>query len=345
MKALVKTAKGPGHMALRDIEEPRTGPGQVKVRLVRSGICGTDIHIAAGDFFHYFPPVVLGHEFAGVVAEVGEEVEGISAGDRVTAEPTKSTCGECPHCLEGAYNRCERREIAGLVSHGAFTDCLVTRATSIHTLPAGVSFKAAALSEPLAVCVHGMTEQCCLAGVETVLVAGPGPIGLCCAQVAVASGCRVIVAGTSRDAHRLALAGRLGAERTVNVEAEDLEKVVGGLTGGWGVDMAVDAAGAAAASRACLEYVRKGGQLLQVGLPGKPVGVNLTLLAWKEVRLTGTFGQKFSAWQKALRLMEEGKVDMEALVSDTLPLEDWETGFKRMERGEGLKILFALDRT
>lgn len=344
MKALVKTAKGPGHMEIRDIEEPRTGPGQVKVRVVRAGICGTDVHIAAGDFFHYFPPVTLGHEFAGVVAEVGDGVEGIAAGDRVTAEPTKRTCGACPHCREGAYNRCERRDIAGLVSHGAFTDYLVTRAASVHKLPEGVSFKAAALSEPLAVCVHGMTEQCSLAGVETVLVAGPGPIGLCCTQVAAASGCRVIVAGTAGDAHRLALAGRLGAARVVNVEEEDLGKAVGDLTGGWGVGMAVDAAGAPAASRACLECVRKGGQILQVGLPGGPVEVDLTLLAWKEARLTGTFGQKFSAWQKTLRLMAEGRVDMEALVSDILPLEDWEKGFKSMERGESIKILFELDR-
>ncbi|MEE9273717.1 MAG: zinc-binding dehydrogenase [bacterium] len=339
MKALVKTAKGPGRMELREIPEPRTGPGQVKVRVSLTGICGTDVHIASGEFFHYFPPLALGHEFSGVVAEVGEGVEGIAAGERVTAEPTKSTCGVCPHCRSGAYNRCEKRDIAGVVSDGAFTDFVVTRAASIHKLPEGVSLKAAALSEPLAVAVHGVTEQCSLSEGDAVLVAGPGPIGLACAQVAMAFGARVVVAGVSRDARRLALAERLGAERVVNVDEEDLKAAVEEVTEGWGVHLAVEAAGAAAASRACLECVRRGGQILQVGLPGRPAEVDLDLLAWKEARIVGAFGQKYSAWRTAIRLMEEGRVDMEAMVSEVLPLKEWERGFEIMARGEGLKVL------
>ncbi|MBI3025925.1 MAG: zinc-binding dehydrogenase [Candidatus Tectomicrobia bacterium] len=344
MRALVKTAKGPGQMALLDIEEPRTGPGQVKVRVARAGICGTDVHIASGEFFHYVPPLALGHEFAGVVAEVGEGVSGIAAGERVTAEPTKRTCGECPHCRSGHYNRCERREIAGVVSHGAFTDFVVTRAASIHKLPASVSFTAAALSEPLAVCVHGMTEQCSLKEGDTVLVCGPGAIGLSCLQVARALGARVIVAGTRKDAHRLALAGKLGAERAVTVEEGDLRAAVAGLTGGWGVDMAIEAAGAAPAFKTCLESVRKGGQILQVGIPGRPVEVDMSQVTWKEVRIAGTFGQKDTAWRTAIRLMEEKRVDMEALVSDILPLGEWERGFRLMEQGGGLKVLLEPGR-
>ena len=147
-------------MALLDVEEPHAGPGQVKVKIAHAGICGTDVHIASGAFFHYFPPLVLGHEFSGEVVETGPGVEGIPLGARVTAEPTKSTCRVCPHCISGRYNRCEERDIAGVVSNGAFTDYVVTRAESIHRLPDNVSLKAAALSEPLAVCVHGMCEQC-----------------------------------------------------------------------------------------------------------------------------------------------------------------------------------------
>ncbi|OGL61945.1 MAG: hypothetical protein A3J27_00045 [Candidatus Tectomicrobia bacterium RIFCSPLOWO2_12_FULL_69_37] len=344
MKALVKTARGPGHMAILDIEEPRTGPGQVKVKVVRAGICGTDVHIASGEFFHYVPPVALGHEFAGVVAEVGEGVQGVAVGERVTAEPTKATCGECPHCRSGHYNRCERREIAGVVSHGAFTDFVVTRAASIHKLPGAVGFTAAALSEPLAVCVHGVTEQCSLQEGDTVLVCGPGAIGLSCFQVARAFGARVIVAGTKKDTHRLALAERLGAERAVAVEGNDLKDAVSDLTGGWGVDMAVEAAGAASAFKTCLESVRKGGQVLQVGIPGRPVEVDMSRVTWKEVRITGTFGQKDTAWRTAIRLMEEKRVDMEALVSDILPLGEWEKGFRLMEQGGGLKVLLEPGR-
>jgi L-iditol 2-dehydrogenase len=339
MKGLLKTAKGPGNMAIQDVDEPSPGPGQVRVRVKWAGIFGTDVHIALGEYFYYFLPVFLGHEFAGEVDEIGEGVEGVSVGDRVAVEPTKSACGKCLHCGQGNYNRCEERDIAGVVSHGAFTNYVITRSASLHKLPDSVSFKAAALTEPLAVCVHGLCEQCRLSEGDTVLVVGPGTIGLCCAQVAMAHGARVIVAGTSRDRSQLALAERLGAFQTVNVEEDDLEKSVSELTSGVGVDMAVEAVGGAAPSRVCLEAVRKGGQILQVGLPGEPVAVDLTLLAWKEIWFAGTFGQKYSAWKAAIGLLEAGKVDMEAMVSDVLPLADWEAGFGMMERGEGLKVL------
>ena len=339
MKALVKTAKGPGRMEILDIEEPRTGPGQVKVKVVRAGICGTDVHIASGEFFHYLPPLALGHEFAGTVAEVGEGVEGIAVGDRVTAEPTKSTCGTCLHCRSGAYNRCDKRDIAGVVSHGAFTDYVVTRAASVHKLPDSVSFTAAALTEPLAVCVHGVTEQCSLREGDLVLICGPGPIGLTCLQVARAFGARVVVAGTLGDVHRLSLAERLGAERTAMVEGEALRDFVADSTEGCGFDMAIEAAGAPAAFRTCLEFIRKGGQILQIGIPGRPVEVVMDQVAWKEVRIVGTFGQKDTAWRTAIRLMAEKRVDMEALVSDIVPLSEWESGFRLAGEGAGVKVL------
>ncbi len=341
MKALVKKAKGPGNMALLDVEEPSPGPGQVKIEIAHAGICGTDVHIASGDFFHYFPPLVLGHEFSGRVAEIGPGVEGIVPGARVTAEPTKSTCRACPHCIAGRYNRCEQRDIAGVVSHGAFTNYVVTRAESVHLLPESVSLRAAALSEPLAVCVHGMCEQCSVRAGDVVLVMGPGAIGLGCAQVALAHGARVIMAGAGRDAHRLALGCALGVERAVNVEKENVLDAVQDATGGWGVDLAVEAAGAPGALAVCVEAVKKGGDLLQVGLPGSPVPLEIDKLAYKEIRLVGTFGQKRSAWLLALDLLAAGKVDTEAMVSDMLPLKDWQRGFDIMRRGAGIKVLLA----
>lgn len=341
MKALVKQAKGPGDMALLDVEEPAAGPGQVKIEVAYAGICGTDVHIARGDFFHYFPPVILGHEFSGRVAEVGRGVEGIPVGARVTAEPTKSTCRVCPHCLSGRYNRCDERDIAGVVSHGAFTDYVVTRAASVHLLPDGVSLKAAALSEPLAVSAHGLCEQSGAREGDVVLVMGPGAIGLACVQVALAHGARVLAAGRAKDARRLALARAFGAERTMDAEKEDVLEAVREATGGWGVDLAVEAAGAPGALEVCVEAVRKGGEVLQAGLPGAPVPVDADRLAYKEVRLIGTFGQKRSAWLRALALLEAGRIDAEAMISDALPLDDWEAGFDIMRRGAGLKVLLS----
>lgn len=175
MKGLLKTAKGPGNMAIQDVDEPSPGPGQVRVRVKWAGIFGTDVHIALGEYFYYFLPVFLGHEFAGEVDEIGEGVEGVSVGDRVAVEPTKSACGKCLHCGQGNYNRCEERDIAGVVSHGAFTNYVITRSASLHKLPDSVSFKAAALTEPLAVFVHGLCERCRLSeGIPYLsLVLGP----------------------------------------------------------------------------------------------------------------------------------------------------------------------------
>ncbi len=342
MKAVVKTKRGYGNIEVIDVPEPGVGPGEVKIEVKAAGVCGTDIHILhdAVKFLGRLP-LVLGHEFSGLIAEVGPGVKGIEVGDRVTSEPTSSSCGRCRYCSSGAYNRCPERMIAGVRRDGAFTNFVVIRAESIHKLPDNVSFEAAAMTEPTAVCVHGLTEQARVSATDVVLISGPGTIGLLACQVARAEGATVIVSGMRPDQERLKLALKLGAARVVKVDEEDLQEVLLEMSEGYGVDMAVEAAGALASARACLKAICKGGTVVQLGLFGEDVPMDLDDLAWKEARYVGSFAQKRSAWQKALKLMGQGLVRQQPLVSSILPITEWREGFEKTEKKEAQKVLLT----
>ena len=189
MKALVKYATGVGNMEIREVPEPSPGFGEVKIEVKATGICGSDLHTYHGNIgIPMKLPVVTGHEFAGVVVEVGEGVEGIEVGERVTAETTFSTCGRCIHCLTGSYNLCLQRRGIGYWLNGAFAKYTVVPAIRVHKLPDNVDFIGGALSEPLACVVHGAMELTGVSAGDVVLVTGPGAIGLLTMQVAKAEG-------------------------------------------------------------------------------------------------------------------------------------------------------------
>src|SRR4051812_20234927 len=216
MKALVKLAPGPGSLELREIPEPDPGPGEVVFRVAATGICGTDLHVQDGEYT-VAPPVVIGHETAGTVVKVGSGVTGWRPGDRVTSQTTISTCGQCALCRSGQLNLCPERRYLGGHVNGGFAEYVVGPEQNLLGLPEGVGEVAAALTEPLACCVHGVMEVARPAAGSLAVVSGPGPIGLLCAQVARAAGAEVVVLGTSADTSRFELAGQLGFERLVDV--------------------------------------------------------------------------------------------------------------------------------
>src|SRR5579859_6486554 len=177
MKAVMKFAPGDGNVEVRDIPEPRAAAGQVMIAVRAAGICGTDLHILH-DEFRSFPPVVLGHEVSGEVVEVGDGVERVHAGDRVTTETYFSTCGVCRFCRAGRINLCPHRRSIGSAVNGGFTSYLIVPERNVHVLPEGVSYLAGALTEPLACVVHGALEGPRLTPEDVVVIAGPGAIGL-----------------------------------------------------------------------------------------------------------------------------------------------------------------------
>jgi L-iditol 2-dehydrogenase len=344
VKALVKVRGGAGFLEYVDIPEPTPGPGEVKIQVKACGVCGTDLHIRH-DTFPNFPPVVLGHEFSGVVTELGPGVTGMTPGQRVVSEVVFETCGQCRSCKTGYYNLCLTRRGLGWAADGAFAPYTVVEAKNIHLIPDNLSFEEAALSEPLAVCACAVCELTGVTAGDTVLVSGPGPIGLLTAQCAVAEGGQVVVTGTSADAERLDVAMGLGAHAVAKAETTDVVGLMRQLGDGLGADVVCECSGATLAAATGLEALRKGGRYVQVGLFGHPVELDLDQVTLKELKVQGVFSSNWRGWHRGLRLAAQNRVKLGPLVSHVFPLADWERAFEIAERKQGLKVLLIPDQT
>lgn len=341
MEAVMKVAAGPGNVALREISPPRPGPGEVLIEVAAAGICGTDLHIFH-DEFRSNPPVVLGHEVAGKVVELGRGTEGVEAGWRVTSETYHSTCGRCRYCRDGRMNLCPQRRSIGSAVNGAFTRFLVVPARNLHRLPDSVSDRAGALTEPLACVTHALLGEPVIRPGDVVAIAGPGAIGLLAVQVARCAGARVVVIGTDGDRERLELARRLGAAHTVVVPDEDPTELLLGLTpGGHGADVVIECAGAGPAASQLLNLARRGGRYLQVGLFGKPVALDFDQVCYRELTVTGSNASTPESWLRALGLLEQGLVDTETIISCAYPLGEWRQAFDDFESKRGIKLLLV----
>jgi L-iditol 2-dehydrogenase len=342
MKGLVKFARGDGHMEIRDVAEPFPQEGQVKIEIKAAGICGSDLHIYHDDInFFIRTPVVVGHEFSGVVTEVGKGVTVWKPGDRVTAETSYEVCGRCDLCRSGFYNLCPERRVLGYWFNGAFTKYTIVPQHVLYRLPENVDFIEGAFSEPLACCVHGILELTHIAANDVVVISGPGPIGLLSLQLAKANGGKAIVLGTTKDKERMALAGQLGAEVLINVEEENALERVRDLTGGKGADVILECSGAAPAARLGLELVRKRGQYTQIGLFGRPIEIDFERIAYKEIEVRGTLSQRWTAWVRTMGLLAEGKVKLKPIVSDVWPISRWKEAFDKLEAKKGMKIMLT----
>ena len=340
MKGVVKYERGQGFVELREVEEKPPAPNQVKIEVKAAGICGSDLHLFH-DTINYTirPPVVIGHEFSGMVVEKGADVgDEVHVGDRVTAEGTITACGQCDYCRTEYHNLCAERRVFGYYYDGCFAG--FCNAVNVHTLPDQVSFEAGALTEPLACCVHSVIEQTCVSAGDFVVVLGPGPVGVFAALVAQAEGGSVMLCGTSRDRDRLRIAReRAGIENTLNIEENDPVEMTYQMTGGYGADVVIECSGAAPAVNQALDLVRRRGKLTQMGLFGRPVEVDFEKIAYKELVVSGGIAHRRPSWERALRLMEQGVIQPEKLITHELPLDDWSRGFELLERQEAMKVL------
>ena len=339
MKAVQKVAKGADGIGLRNVPEPSPAPNELKIKVHAAGICGTDLHIKY-DEYTCFPPVTMGHEYAGTVVEVGADVKDFAVGDRVVSLTAIHTCGHCRYCYEGLLMLCKDRLSIGSGRNGAFAEYMVIPSHLAFHIPDGVSLEAAALCEPLACVVRGVIERADIKAGDYALVSGPGAIGQLALQCAKASGARVAVSGTSQDAERLVLARELGADATITVDTEDMAEATAKFTGGAGFDIAFECAGAAPSADACLRALRKNSQYAQIGIFGKPITFDMDMALLKEIRLTNSFASERTSWVIALRLLADKKVDTLPLISGKFALEEWEKAFRMAENREGYKILF-----
>ncbi len=343
MKGLVKFARGNGNMEVREIAEPQPGPGQVKIAVEATGICGSDLHIYHDDIdgIPINPPVVTGHEFCGIVTTVGEGVTAWKPGDRVTSETAFSFCGQCLHCRAGRYNICNNRRTLGYWYNGAFAKYTVVPQERVHRLPDSIDFIAGALCEPLACVTHAALELTTIVAGDVVLVSGPGAVGLLAMQVAKAAGATVIVSGTKVDGPRLAVAKQLGADHVIDVTAASVFELVNAVTDGRGADVVLECSGSQPGANDGLVLTRKFGHYTQIGMFGKPIQIDFEKICYRELKVTGSLGSTWTSWNKAIQLMAGGQVNTKALVSDVMPITEWEKAFGKFESKEGLKIVLT----
>jgi L-iditol 2-dehydrogenase len=316
-------------VGLAERADPAAGPDQVVLDVVGAGICGTDLHIE-DDEFRSRPPVTMGHEVSGVVAELGGEVDAEWAGARVVTETYFSTCGRCRWCREGRINLCPERRSIGSFVDGGFAPRVLVPARNLHRIPEWLDGHAAPLAEPLACVCNCLLDPSPVSGGDRVLVIGPGPVGLLAAQVSRACGGEVHVRGAPRDESRLQAARALGFETSVTGDEAAVE-----------ADVVVECSGNAAGIAFGLESVRRGGRFVQIGLAGKPVSIPFDLVCYSELTVTSGNASTPRSWNRAVELIEDRKVALEPLLSEVVPLEEWERAFAATRAGEGIKFVLA----
>jgi len=345
MQAIVKYQSGDGYIGLRDVPEPEPGEGEVKIAVQAAGICGSDLHIWHGDIeIPVKPPVTLGHEFAGIITALGPGVTDLEVGMRVTAENSHSVCESCEYCMTGDYNLCEERLATGYAFDGAFAPYCVVPAGRVHVLPDSVDFITGALSDPSACTYRAVCEKGVVGAGDTVLILGVGPMGLFSTQYAKLSGGRVIVACTPADAGRLEIGRELGADYTVDVTQPDAADNIRQFAGRGGIDVVLECSGAPEAALLGLQLIKKRGRYILVGIYGRPFELDFDQILYKELVVKGMFSHKYEAWERAISLAARGLIKAEPLVTDILPLSEWEKGFQRFAERTALKVIFEPQR-
>jgi 2-desacetyl-2-hydroxyethyl bacteriochlorophyllide A dehydrogenase len=341
MDAVIKTKAAPGSMEFASVQAPTITPDQVLVEIKASGICGTDHSLyhwseAIASAYKIAFPRIFGHEFSGVIAEIGSQVKGLNKGDRVAVNPILY-CGRCIYCAEGVINVCDNRPFLGTDYDGGFAKYVAVRAQNIVKLPDSVSFKAGALLEPLCVALHAVDRVRPRIG-EVVVVMGAGAIGLLIVMVLKHLGVkRIFVTGLNVDKERLEFAKSLGAD-AINVEEKDGTKTVMELTGGRGAEVVFDAAGSAMAVQQAVKMVPKRGRIGVTGLPPKPSEIMMTDISLKEISLIGNRAYELVTWLQAVKMIAEG-LNVEPIGTHEMPLKDFEKGMKLLDERKGLRII------
>jgi len=345
MQAVVQYALQPRAVELREVERPGTlEPDEVLLASRAVGVCGSDVHQYHNtQTWRVAVPVILGHEFCGTVVAAGQSVRGFREGDRVACETAARICGRCIYCRTGEYNLCPERRGFGYDVNGAMAEYVKVPARCLHHLPDAVSFEMAALTEPCCVAYNALCVKTNLRAGDSVLVLGPGPIGLLALALARLSGARwSAVAGLRQDATRLAIAKDLGADRAIVAEEENPEEVVRSVGDGLGVDVVVDATGSSAPLQTALACVRPGGQITKVGWGPQPLNISLDPLVRKAARLQGSFSHNFAVWEKVLALFASGRLDPTRVIGRVEPLAGWQNCFDDMASGKIVKGVIAV---
>jgi L-iditol 2-dehydrogenase len=340
MKALV--LKAYRDLCIEDVPAPTVQADEVLVRVRACGICGSDVHGMDGSTGRRIPPIIMGHEAAGEVIEVGASAAPWRPGDRVTFDSTIS-CGTCWHCLRGEVNLCDNRRVIGVSCQeyrrdGAFAEFIAVPARILYRLPSGITFEQAALVEAVSVAAHAVNRSP-LADASSAMVLGSGMIGLLIVQVLRARGCKEIIA-VDVDPGRLEMARRFGATSTLASDASDVAASVRSMTEGGGADITFEAVGLAATVKMAIDSTRKGGTVTLVGNLSPTIDLPLQAVVTREITLAGSCASA-GEYPECLQMIADGIVDVGTFVSASVPLSQGPEWFGRLHaREKGLmKVL------
>ena len=341
MPGVVNFAPEPLSVELREVEVPQIGADDVLLEVRGVGVCGSDLHQFYGkQSWKVNYPVVLGHEFSGVVTKVGKSVQGFDEGARVVSETAAVIDAASPFARAGQYNLDPNRLGFGYGVSGAMTKFVRVPARCLHHLPDHLSFEKAALTEPCCVAYNAVCVQSRIRPGDSVAVIGPGPIGLLCALMAKLSGAfPLIVVGTPPDAKRLQIAKSVGATQTF--DGQNSGEAIKALGDGYGVDVVIDAAGVSASLKLALDIVRPGGQIAKVGWGPQPLDFSLDPLVQKAVTLQGSFSHNFPMWEKVIAMLGSGQINLDPILNRVAPLQEWRECFEQMHRGELVKAVLV----
>jgi L-iditol 2-dehydrogenase len=333
MKALLLSEYS--RLDLVEVPMPRPGAGEVLVKVEACGICGSDVHGYDGSSGRRIPPVIMGHEAAGVIAAAGPGVTDLREGQPVTFDSTLY-CGECEYCQRGEMNLCLKREVLGVSTpdfkrQGAFAEYVVLPRRVIHVLPEKLDFAHAAMVEPLSVALHAV-KLSNLPEKGSALVIGAGMIGLLVVQSLKHEGCTSIIVSDIDDS-RLALAKELGATVTINAKSVDTVAEVQRHTDGFGVDVALEAVGSTPTVKTAIESVRRGGTVTLIGNIAPTVEIPLQVVVSRQLRLQGTAASA-GEYPECIELIASGEINLKPLISMVAPLEEGPQWFDRLHGRE-----------
>ncbi len=322
---------------LREVPTPHAEAGQVLVEVKAVGVCGSDLHMWSGD--QSWPvryPMVLGHEFAGRIVQVGPDVRGWQVGDRVVSETHARFDPDSPLARQGLYNLDPLREGFGAVVDGAMTRIVPVPTRILHRLPDRVPFEHGALTEPCCVAFNAVAVNSDIRPGDRVIVLGPGPIGILCAAMARLRGALVAIVGLPRDEKRLRIAAQFGCTPVVADATDWLAENDPSALGAEGI---IDATGVSAALQTAMQLVRPAGWITKVGWGPQPLDFSIDPLVQKNVRLQGSFSHNWPIWERVIEMMASGQLDVSPIIGGQWPLEQWSEAFETMHRGDIVKAV------
>lgn len=352
MLALVKYGYGKGETELRDIQSPVIDENDLLIEVKAAGICASDLAFDNGGLQSVLrPPVVLGHEFSGIVSKIGSKVKDWNIGDRVVSDNTGYVCGKCYACSTSDYLSCKERLGIGYGMDGGFTQfvkipgqILSKNPNCLFRIPENVTFEEAAILDPCCNAYKAVIQEAHFLPGESIAIFGVGALGLFSIQVArVAGAVNIISIGKSSNSERFKTALKIGATNTIEANKEDVVAKIREITEGEGVSTVIDCAGPSDVLKNAIGIVRNGGNIIKIGYDPNPLGFSIDSILDKGINIKGHFGYDYVSWRNCINLVQCGKIDMKSLISHRLPLSKWKEGFELARNRQAVKVILTYE--